>query len=141
MTGSLSTHKYLIHTDVECVGSGSLLDHPRLILVDNSKTAIEWSIDSLDRARKLIDYEISIIKTPGCRLSFDSPYIMFVAVIIVPSTINTVESAIGWVTKELESNSNISSQIEFFVGYVISDHSEKQWPVDEYISRVIDNGF
>lgn len=112
-----------------------------MILVDNTKTAIEWSMDSQDRARKIIEREISIIKTPGCRLPFDSPYIMFVAVIIVPSTINTVESAIGWVTKELERNSNISSQIEFFVGYVISDHSEKQWPVDEYISRVIDNGF
>lgn len=141
MTESLSTHKYLIHTDVECVGSGSLLDHPRLILVDNTKTAIEWSMDSQDRARKIIEYEISIIKTPGCGLSFDYPYIMFVASIIVPSTINTVESAIGWVTKELESDSNILSQIDFFVGCIISNHSEKQWSVDKYISRIIDNGF
>ncbi len=125
--------RYLLFATALCVESGELPDWPRFELFDEADRAVQSFSERLAAAKKSIEREIGIINSPGNHLTFSAPYIYHAAVFLIPSKMDCAESAIAWISEQLEKESDLSKAVLRYEGASIDATGEKQIELQDYL--------
>jgi hypothetical protein len=125
--------KYLVHATALCVESGDLPDWPFFEVFDEADRAVQSFCERLAAAKKSIEREIGIMNSPGNHLTFSAPYIYHAAVFLVPPEMDCAESAIAWISEQLEKESDLSKAVLRYEGASIDAIGEKQIELQDYL--------
>jgi hypothetical protein len=128
-----SEYKYLVHATALCVESGDLPDWPRFELFDEAGRAVQSFSERLAAAKKSIEREVGIINSPGNHLTFSAPYIFHAAVFLIPPEMDCAESAIAWISEQLDKESDLSKAVVRYDGASIDATGEKKIEVHDYL--------
>jgi hypothetical protein len=125
--------RYLLHATALCVESGDLPDWPCFELFDEADRAVQSFCERLAAAKKSIEREIGVINSPANHLTFSAPYIYHAAVFLVPHEMDSVESAIAWISEQLEKESDLSKAVVRYEGASIDATGEKNIELQDYL--------
>ena len=123
----------LVHATALCVESGDLPDWPRFELFDEAGRAVQSFSERLAAAKKSIEREVGIINSPGNHLTFSAPYIFHAAVFLIPPEMDCAESAIAWISEQLDKESDLSKAVVRYDGASIDATGEKKIEVQDYL--------
>jgi hypothetical protein len=125
--------RYLVHATALCVESGDLSDWPYCEIFDEVDRAMQSFCERLAAGKKSIEREIGIINSPGNHLTFSAPYIYQAAVFLVPPEMDSVESAIAWISEQLDNESDQSKAVLRYEGASIDATGEKKIELQDYL--------
>jgi hypothetical protein len=130
----VDTNKFLVFVSTQCVESGELGGAPHKQLFDNENEALRFFSDGFEAGRDLVRSEIAIIEKPENNLIFSAPYIISAAVFQVPPEINSAESAVEWITDQLEADEDVSDYVTSYEGLSIGPYGQKPYSLSDFLS-------
>jgi len=128
-----ASSKFFVFVSTQCVESGELGGAPHEELFDNESEAIRSFSDGFEAGRDLVRSEIAIIEKPENNLIFNAPYIVSAAIFRVPPEINSSESAVEWITDQLEAGEDVWDYITSYEGVSIGPHGEKPYSLSDFL--------
>ena len=129
-----SACKFLVFVSTQCADSGEISGTPVRKLLDSEQASLECFAAAQAAGRERIASEIAKIRKPENRLTFESPYISSGAVFAVPTTLNSAEDAVAWISQQLEEGEDIAEQVIRYEGVSVGPDGEKPYDLEDFLS-------
>ena len=130
-----SAHKYLVFVSTQCADSGEINGTPVNELLESEQASLEFFAAAQAASRKCIASEVAKINDPKNRLIFESPYISSGAVFAVPTTLNSAEDAVAWISQQLEEGEDLTDRVIRYEGVSVGPDGERPYALDDLLSN------
>jgi hypothetical protein len=131
---NVASSKFFVFVSTQCVESGELGSAPHKQLFATENEALRSFSDGFEAGRNVVRSEIAIIEKPENNLILSAPYIVSAAVFQVPPEINSAESAVEWITDQLEAGEDVSDYVTSYEGVSIGPYGEKSYSLSDFLS-------